>query len=181
MYRKIYFEIFHQVLESLKSRFETDSSHFLKSLEAFTIGNASDGDKIITFYNGDFDKDRLVSDRDMFLELTSRSNKPVRNLKDAVEFSRGNECTFGVLPEYVKFIRLMRTVPGSTCTHERSFSALRRLKNYLRTTLLQDRLNNIAVLHIYHDVVDKLDNEELMDKFITRNAKLSVVFALRQK
>ena len=33
--------------------------------------------------------------------------------------------------------------------------------------MLQDRINNIAILHIYHDTMDKLDIEKLLDKFIT--------------
>jgi hypothetical protein len=38
------------------------------------------------------------------------------------------------------------TMPASTATTERSFSVLRRLKTYLRTTMLQDRLTSLAVL-----------------------------------
>ena len=93
---------------SLKSKFETDPSQFFKSLEAFAIGNNSDIDNIISFYNDDFDKDRLVSDRDMFLNLMIRINKAVRNLNKAVEFLRENEHTMGVLPEYVRFIHSCR-------------------------------------------------------------------------
>ncbi|EFN62610.1 hypothetical protein EAG_00420, partial [Camponotus floridanus] len=63
-------------------------------------------------------------------------------------------------------IKLLMTIPGSSCTNERSFSVLRRLKNYLRTTMLQDRLNHVAILHIYNDITDKLDIEILMDEFI---------------
>ena len=81
----------------MKSRFETNLSQFFKSLEAFAIGNTSDIDKIIGYYD-DFD-------RDIFLNLTSRSNNAVRNSKEAVEFSRENEYTMVILPEYVKFIR----------------------------------------------------------------------------
>ena len=47
------------------------------------------------------------------------------------------------------------------------FSALRRLKNYLPTTMLRDIMNNIAIFHIYLDMVDKLDVEKSLDKFIT--------------
>ena len=100
MYQKIYFEIFDQILISMKSRFETNLSQFFKSLEAFAIGNTSDIDKIIGFYDDNFD-------RDIFLNLTSRSNNAVRNSKEAVEFSRENEYTMVILPEYVKFIRFI--------------------------------------------------------------------------
>ena len=55
---------------------------------------------------------------------------------------------------------------------------MQRLKNYLRTTMLQDRMNNITILHIYHDMVDKLNIKKLLDKFITENSKPSAIFAL---
>ena len=37
-------------------------------------------------------------------------------------------------------------------TAERSFSALRRLKSYLRSTMGQERLNNIAILNVHNDI-----------------------------
>ena len=82
MYRKIYFQLFDRVIMSLKSKFETDSSQFVKSLETFPIGNTSDIDKKIGFYNDDFDDDRLVSDTHMLLSLTTRTNKTGQNLKE---------------------------------------------------------------------------------------------------
>ena len=70
------------------------------------------------------------------------------------------------------------TIPGSSYSNERSFSILRRLKNYLRSTIMQNRLNHIAILHCYPDAVDKLNMEELMNEFISRNTKRTSVFAL---
>ena len=43
-----------------------------------------------------------------------------------------------LLPELVKLFCLALTVPVTTCTAERSFSALRRLKTYLRSTMTQE-------------------------------------------
>jgi hypothetical protein len=42
---------------------------------------------------------------------------------------------------------ILYTMPASTATTERSFSVLRRLKTYLRTTMLQDSLTSLAVLY----------------------------------
>ena len=47
--------------------------------------------------------------------------------------------------------------------------------------MLQDRMNKIAISHIYDDMVDKLDIEKLLNKFITQNSKRSAVFALCHK
>jgi hypothetical protein len=50
----------------------------------------------------------------------------------------------------------------STATTERSFSVLRRLKTYLRTTMLQDRLTSLAVLHVHRDIDIDIDSHALM-------------------
>lgn len=42
-------------------------------------------------------------------------------------------------------------------TSESSFSALRRVKTYLRATMTQERLNHIMVLHVHKDSIDSLD------------------------
>ena len=54
-YRKIYFEIFDSVLLSLKSRFNTESIKFFKSLEQFSIGEFDNVEQITEFYRGDFE------------------------------------------------------------------------------------------------------------------------------
>ena len=33
--------------------------------------------------------------------------------------------------------------------------------------MLQDRLNNIAILHVYRDITDTLDLEKLLNEFVT--------------
>lgn len=177
-YRKLYFEVFDQLIVSLKTRFENDSARFFKLLEKFAIGQPVNVDSIIEFYKFDFDKERLLSDREMFLQLLKRQNEGANNLREVADFLKKYEWSRGLIPEFVRFVRLLITIPGSSCSNERSFSILRRLKNYLRSTMLQDRLNNIAILNVYTDMTEKLDLEELMDKFILKNAKRSNVFAL---
>ena len=47
--------------------------------------------------------------------------------------------------------------------------------------MLQDGMNNIAILHIYHDMVDKLGIEKFLNKFITKYSQNSANFALCRK
>lgn len=178
-YRKSYFEVFDQLVASLKSRFDNDSARFFKLLERFAVGQPEDVEVIAKFYKDDFDQERLLNDRDMFLQLLKRQNETAKNLREVVDFFQKYEWMRGLVPEFVRFVTLLVTIPGSSCSNERSFSVLRRVKTYLRSTMLQDRLNNIAILHVYSDMTDNLDLEELLNKFISRNTKRSAVFALR--
>ena len=57
-------------------------------------------------------------------------------------------------------------MPASNATSERSFSALRRVKTYLRSTMGQQRLNNLMVLHVHKDMTDAIDLQKLATDFI---------------
>ena len=59
--------------------------------------------------------------------------------------------------EVDKLIRLYFTIPITTATGERSFSVLRRIKTYLRSTMTEERLNNAMLLHCHKDLCADLD------------------------
>ena len=54
-------------------------------------------------------------------------------------------------------VKLLLVMPGTNATSEQSFSALRSLKTYLRTTMTQQCLNNLMVLHVHKESTDSLD------------------------
>jgi len=60
-----------------------------------------------------------------------------------------------------QLVRLMLLCPVSSCAAERSFSALRRLKNWLRSTMTQQCLNAVVVCHVNKETVDSLNVTEL--------------------
>ena len=59
--------------------------------------------------------------------------------------------------------------PASSAEDERSFSALHRLKTWLRST--QQRLNSLAVCHVRQELVDLVDANALTEEFVSRNDK----------
>ena len=66
---------------------------------------------------------------------------------------------------YVALVTLL-TYPVSTCTAERSFSSIKRLKSPLRSTMTDERLSSLAILHIHkHKNVD-------IDRLVTEFARL---------
>ena len=56
-----------------------------------------------------------------------------------------------IYSEIVSLVELILVMPATNATSERSFSALRRIKSYLRTTMSQQRLKNLMVLFIHRD------------------------------
>ena len=71
-------------------------------------------------------------------------------LKKAGEgFSALSEDARGLLPHVRFLLTWLLTMPASTATADRSFSALRRLKTWLRSTTSQKRLNAVVICHIH--------------------------------
>ena len=64
--------------------------------------------------------------------------------------------------------------PVLRSSSERSFSALRQLKTYLRATMKQDRLNYLMLLHVHKDITDELDLKLLVNEFINCNHRLNI-------
>ncbi|XP_034149228.1 capZ-interacting protein-like [Esox lucius] len=82
----------------------------------------------------------------------------------------------GLFGQVEALVRLQLVVPASSVEAERSFSALRRLKTWLRSSMTQTRLNNVAMCHIHQEKLDRLDLEEICQSFIGVNDKCKKAF-----
>ena len=101
------------------------------------------------------------------------------NFGDVVELLKSDVSLRQMLPELTKIVRLILTVPVTTCSAERAFSGLRRLKTYLRNTMSQTRLNNIAVLNRHRSYVEAVDIDNILDEFISKCTVRQNTFAMR--
>lgn len=73
--------------------------------------------------------------------------------------------------EVLRLIKIFYTIPVTTSTAERSFSALRRLKTYLRATMTQPRLNHAMTLYVHKERTDNIDVDEIANTFISANER----------
>lgn len=184
-YRKIYFEVIDKVVGSIEQRFTKNAMTHLSNMEIFLTeqndisSNASNYVK--EFYGDDFDIDRLVLHRNMLLDIAKTKNVTLDNIEDVVSFINSHsESTKEMISEVIKFLKIVLTIPVSTCTAERSFSALRRIKTYLRSTMTQQRLNDHMVVHVNGEMADDLDLEEIADTFITRSVVRQNTFTMKR-
>lgn len=54
---------------------------------------------------------------------------------------------------------------------ERSFSKLKLIKTYLRSTMKQDRLSDLAILSIEKEMFESIDYDTIIDKFADMKAR----------
>ena len=67
-----------------------------------------------------------------------------------------------------KLIKIALTIPLTSASAERTFSKLKIIKNRLRSTMQQDRLQSL-IMSIESDILSNLDIESLVDGFDNYN------------
>ena len=71
-----------------------------------------------------------------------------------------------LFPNVETLLRLLAVNPASSATAERSFSSLRRLKTFLRSTIGQSRFTHCALCDVHKNILDTVDTVGLMRDFI---------------
>ncbi len=64
---------------------------------------------------------------------------------------------------------ILCTLPVTSCSAERSFSGLKRIKTALRSSMSNERLSNLTLLHMHPDV--PIDIEEVINEFSRRHPR----------
>lgn len=73
------------------------------------------------------------------------------------------------LPAVTTLLRLFGTIPVSNATAERSFSALKRLKTYLRSTMGEERLTGLALLHVNKST--EVDPDDIIELYASKKER----------
>ena len=109
----------------------------------------------------------------LFDELKNLSNILPDNVTTPLEVlrfihaTRLHEC----VPNVSTALRILLTVPVTVASGERSFSKLKLIKTYLRSTMTQDRLNGLAMISIENDVAASLNYSNLLSAFASAKAR----------
>ncbi|XP_050369399.1 uncharacterized protein LOC126787590 [Argentina anserina] len=67
--------------------------------------------------------------------------------------------------------RILLTVHVTVASTEKSFSKLKLLKSYLRSTMSQERLNGLALISIDNEMLGKISYNKLIDDFAAKKAR----------
>ena len=85
-----------------------------------------------------------------------------------------------LLDQIMKLAQYCLVMPASNATSERSFSAMRRIKTYLRNSMTQNRLNHTMCINVHSEKVDSIDLKLLLNEFIDTNDRRKQIFAHMQ-
>jgi hypothetical protein len=169
-FRVVYFKVIDSAVVQLTDRFNQSGIEKVISLEQALLGRMDD----LHFQScyPELDVYRLDVQLRMF-----RLSNTFSNVEEAAELiaKLPRECRtlFSQVETLVRFLLVM---PASSAEAERSFSSLRRLKTWLRSTMTQPRLNHVCILNIHQDVLDSIDLQDIANQFISKNVYRKQIF-----
>ena len=79
-------------------------------------------------------------------------------------------------PNVAVLMQIACTLPVTSCECERSASVLRRLHNWCRASMGQERLTSLALTHVHYDTQVSLDR--VVDIFVTKHPRRMQVESL---
>ena len=116
------------------------------------------------------DKQSDIDANDLFVELKFLQNfMPKENIGpvEILNFLKRHDC----FPNASIAYRVLLTIPVTVASAERSFFKLKLLKSYMRSTMTQQSLNDLATIALESEVLEKIDYEDIIEDFISKNTK----------
>ncbi|XP_033762649.1 zinc finger MYM-type protein 1-like [Pecten maximus] len=168
--RALYIPFMDHLTMELQDRLLSANYRFLAQyLIPSLLGQLTAGhvDEIYEGYKTDLSGDRELFRREISRWRTKWSvaddPKPVDLLTTILATNRE------LYPDIFTCLVILLTMPVSTASAERSFSVMRRVKTYLRSTMSTTRLSGLAMLHSYRHM--QLDIEDILDKFAGKKGR----------
>ena len=185
-YRFLYFQALDLISEQIISRFKQESMLVPQNIENLLIEAANNQDtspidipsSIINMYSRDVNFERAKVQLQMLPDLVKSykqsqglSKLEISSMRTITDLLNNVPLAKDMFSEVDNLLRIYFTMPITTCTAERSFSCLRRVKNYLRSTMSDERLNNVILLHAHKELTDHLDLRDIASTFISANER----------
>lgn len=181
--KNVYFYILDQAISSLNERFEQlvkyndmfnflyrpteyegDELLLLKHCKDLQL-SLSDGD------HSDLDGMQLFQELEIFKTiLPEEEKKKIKSPLDMLCYISLNRFIEN-FPNVTIALRILLTLPVTVAPGERSFSKLKIIKNYLRSTMSQERLVGLATMSIEFEVLNHLDVNSIVSEFAEKKAR----------
>lgn len=172
---KVFIPVIDTVIFQLDNRFQGLKKviEYFDFLNPFSLVNSTEDEitkasyDFVNFYNVDIGSDFT---RQLLCIKNSINLKKTKNIKQLAMFIIENDfCT--TYSEVLSACIIYLTLPVTVASAERTFSKLKLIKNYLRNSMGQNRLSNIALLNIEKEQANILDMDKIINQFAETKAR----------
>ena len=181
-YRQQYFEAIDLEIHCIHSRFEQPDYEVYKNLEQLitkaVTQNSFDYELkyVAEFCGDDVDKNNLAIQLNILAIDYPQVCTPPSIFAIIDYFKSLSPAKKHLMDKVCTVLKLILIMPATNATSERSFRALCRLKTYLRSSMSQQSLNHLMLLHVHKERTDALDLEAAAREFIVNSEHRQRIF-----
>ncbi|KAF2894072.1 hypothetical protein ILUMI_12105 [Ignelater luminosus] len=107
------------------------------------------------------------------LKLFSLPCYKLQDPLDVLQYLLENDPS-SVFPNLIIALRILLTLAVSVASSERSFSKLKLIKDYPRSTMLQERLSGLAILAIECETLEEIKTEGIIKEYATVKSRRKI-------
>ena len=120
---------------------------------------------------GDIDSDEMSAELQRFvLILQKKRNLNLNTAQDFLNYLLKTHL-FELYPNVYIALRIVLTCPVTVASAERSFSKLKLIKTFNRTSMTDSRLSSLAMLSIENDCARSLDYDNVITAFANKKVR----------
>jgi hypothetical protein len=162
----IYLPVIHHILAEMDRRFTQTNLDIMTSLQACHPSSSNFLEPtqlhfLASHYSLNTD---LLANECVLAKRTLSLTQPT-NLNSIIDVYHQIIPLETAFPTLKKILQIGLTLAVSTAQCERSFSALKRIKTHLRTTMTESRLTDISVLSIENDLSKNICLDDVVTEF----------------
>ena len=180
-FREQFYNAIDVLVFSVKERFDQPSFLVFEKLESLLLKalKGEDYSSEMAFvkekYSSDVDADDLATELSVFKTLFKE--KDIEHFYHLInEMKKIGDPEKALLDNVCKICKLLAVNPASSATAERTFSMARRVKTWMRSTMLPARFNAVAVLNFHKKRTDTLDLITIANLFAESNDNRKRIF-----
>ena len=174
--RMMYVELLDILKTQLNERFCSGDVEIAEKVQTLLIQSATTEEPdiqmvkdVVQFYDDDFHAplSGVKAELQLFYNFVKQNSKEtLRTVQDLAAFFVNQGCS-ALFPVVLQLFKILLCIPVTSATAERSFSALKRLKTWLRTRMSDDRLRSLALMSFERELTAELDANinELVTQF----------------
>ena len=170
---KLYFPIIDTFLSEISRRFDEKNINIMHAIQAcnplskkFLVPNVIL--PLIEIYG--LDKEMV----ELEAKLVKRTLEKKEDIKSMHDVYLSLISLRDAFPELLKLVRICMTIAIRTASCERSFSSLKQIKSYLRSTMSEQRLTDLAIISIERELSSSVSLDKAIDIFSQSDRRIAL-------
>lgn len=164
----VYYQLLDDLISGINLRFDQETVNLIQGVSSMLrLESIPETTELLSNF-ANVSNDTLTAEIKLIKYLPADGNKPDGTTNESLHLwlnwlkMNNYKNTFSC---FYRVLQLFSVIPVTSCSCERAFSKLTIVKNKLRSTMKQDRLDSLLLLFVEQELTANVDTNEVIDTF----------------